>query len=254
MKPSRLFSRCPLAIAVALAGFSSAVAAAELSSSKLNNQNADAAKNVVAPVVKKKVSPVYPYELLISGQTGWAEATFVVDYRGRPLFANPKEASAPAFAKATVAMIEASEYVPGKINKHCVMASAQEKCEFSGEAALDPEARQVLATLRQNPESVASVADLDERPHPMKQDSPAYPRALCDDGLTGQAEIEFIIDREGRVLFPRIVSATHEDFGWAAATAVAQWRFQAPKKNGKPVEAKMRVPILFDAQKLASSD
>jgi TonB family protein len=74
------------------------------------------------------------------------------------------------------------------------------------------------------------------------------------DGLTGQAEIEFIVDRDGRVLFPRIVSASHEDFGWAAATAVSQWRFNPPMRNGQRVEVRMSVPILFDAQKLASSD
>ena len=60
--------------------------------------------------------------------------------------------------------------------------------------------------------------------------------------------------RDGRVLFPRIVSASHEDFGWAAATAVAQWKFNPPMRNGQRVDVRMVVPVMFDAQKLASSD
>ena len=56
------------------------------------------------------------------------------------------------------------------------------------------------------------------------------------------------------MLFPRIISATQEDFGWAAATAVAQWRFQPPTKNGQKVDARMTVPVLFDARKLAAAD
>lgn len=236
------------------------MAASTIEETEVSSQNTQsvsavsAVKYDVTPKTKRKVAPVYPYELLIQGRTGWAEASFVIDYVGRPLFANPKGATDPAFAKAVVAMVEASEYVPGKRDKHSVMSPTTEQFEFSGEASLDDNARRVLAELRKNAPNIIEMAALDERPRAVKQDSPVYPRALKDDGLTGQAEIEFVVDKEGRVLFPRIISASHEDFGWAAATAVAQWRFQPPQKNGQKVDAKMRVPILFDAHKLASSD
>ncbi len=208
----------------------------------------------ITAVPKRKVSPVYPFELLVGGHSGWAEASFVIDYSGRPLFANPKGASNPAFGKAVVAMIEASQYVPGKRDKHSVLARTSERHQFQGEQSFDAEARRVLASLRQGASQFTMATELDERPKAIRQDSPVYPRALKDDGLTGQAEIEFVIDRDGRVLFPRIVSASHEDFGWAAATAVAQWQFQPPQKGGRQVDAIMRVPVLFDAHKLASSD
>jgi TonB family protein len=98
------------------------------------------------------------------------------------------------------------------------------------------------------------LQELDERPKTVRQDSPVYPRALKDDSLTGQAEIEFIVGADGRVHYPRIVSATQEDFGWAAATAIAQWQFQPPTKDGKHVDVRMTVPVLFDARKLAAAD
>lgn len=208
----------------------------------------------VPPTPKRKPAPVYPYEMLVKGHSGWADASFIVDYMGRPLFANPAGSSDRAFAMSVVAMVEASAYSPGRKGKAAVMSSSKEHYEFAGEESLDPEARRVLTELRKQKPAILSSTDLDERPKVIQQVSPAYPRALKDDGLTGQAEIEFIIDRDGRVLFPRIVSATHEDFGWAAATAVAQWRFQPPQKGGRNVEVKMSVPILFTAQKLAESD
>lgn len=206
------------------------------------------------PAPKRKPAPVYPYEMLINGQPGWADASFVVDYTGRPLFTSPAGSSNRAFAMAVVAMVEASAYNPARKGKAPIMSPSKEHYEFTGENALDPEAKRILSELRKRTPSIISSAELDERPKVVQQVSPVYPRALKDDGLTGQAEIEFIIDRGGRVLFPRIVSATHEDFGWAAATAVSQWRFQPPHKSGQNVEVKMTVPVLFTAQKLAESD
>lgn len=199
-------------------------------------------------------APVYPYELLIQGQTGWAEASFVVDYTGRALFAAPAGSTDTAFAKALVAMVEASEFTPAKKNKRAVMTPSSQRYTFNGESGLDAEALRVLSELRKPVPALLAMTELDQRPRVLRQDAPVYPRALKDDGLTGQAEIEFVIDRQGRVLFPRIVSATQEDFGWAAATAVAQWRFEPPTKDGRTVDARMTVPVLFDARKLAAAD
>jgi TonB family protein len=208
----------------------------------------------VAPVARRKPSPVYPYEMVMANHSGSANANFVVDYAGRPLFTVASDSSDRSFGKAVIAMVEASEYAPGIKGTHRVMSPTSEHFQFDGESSLDPEARRVLAELRKPAPAIFSAAQLDERPKVMQQTSPAYPRALKDDGLTGQAEIEFVISRDGRVLFPRIVSASHEDFGWAATVAVAQWRYQPPQKDGHSVEVRMTVPILFTAQKLAEAD
>lgn len=249
---TRLNSGCVLAILTLAGSFSASLFAASPAAGGADSSTTQSAE--IAAVSKRKVAPVYPFELLVKGHSGWAEASFVIDYSGRPLFANPKGASDPAFGKAMVAMVEASQYVPGKKDKHSVMSRTSERYQFQGEESFDADARRVLASLRQGNKQFTAATELDERPKAVRQDSPVYPRALKDDGLTGQAEIEFVIDRDGRVLFPRIVSASHEDFGWAAATAVAQWKFQPPQKGGKQVDTIMRVPVLFDAHKLASSD
>jgi len=208
----------------------------------------------VAPVVRRKPLPLYPYEMVLAGKSGSTDASFVVDYAGRPLFAVAAGASDRAFAKAAIAMVEASEYSPGRKGTRCVMSPTSEHFQFDGEASLNPDARRVLGELRKPSPAILSLTQLDERPKVIEQISPAYPRALKDDGLTGQAEIEFIVSRDGAVLFPRVVSATHEDFGWAAAVAVAQWRYQPPLKGGRNVDVRMTVPILFTAQKLAEAE
>ena len=219
--------------------------------------DSDTAANVPSAYqgqTKRPINLIYPYEMLLEGKPGWAEASFVIDYAGRPLFTNPSGASDPAFAKAAVAMIEANEFTPTKKGRRATMTPSSLRFAFDGEAALDAEGRRVLAELRKPQPAICNVAELDQRPKVLSQAAAVYPRALKDDGMTGQAEIEFVVSSEGKVLFPRIVTATQEDFGWAAAIAVAQWRFQPPTRNGQKVDVRMSVPILFDARKLAAAD
>ena len=206
------------------------------------------------PKADRKITAVYPYEQLVKGQTGWGEVSFVVDYSGRAILTAPTAASDSAFAKSVTAMLEATEFSPAKKGKRPVMASATSHEFFNPELTLDPVSRDVLKELRKEKPAICTVAELDDRPRAVTQRTAVYPRSLKTDGLTGEAEIEFIVDRDGRVLFPRIVSSSHEDFGWAAATAVAQWKFNPPMRNGQRVHARMSVPVIFDAQKLASSD
>jgi outer membrane biosynthesis protein TonB len=63
----------------------------------------------------------------------------------------------------------------------------------------------------------------------------------------GEAVVEFIVDRFGRAQFPRVVSATKEEFGWSAATAAGQWIFKVPLRMKQPVDVKVRMSFLFRA-------
>lgn len=207
----------------------------------------------VQPQAKRRVAPVYPYEMLVAGRSGWAEADFLVDHSGRAQFTNP-HGSDREFALAMTAMVEASDFSPARKGKRPIMAPSIERHSFNGEASLDAEARRVLTEIRGGGEKILAMSELSERPIPITQSTPIYPRGQKCDKQTGQAEIEFIISREGRVLFPRIISSSHEDFGWAAATAIAQWRFQPPVKNGANVDVRIKLPVIFDARQLAESD
>lgn len=251
MKTSSIFSS--LSGAIALCGIALTTSVWAVNGATIDKDGTGVQSSIVAQP-KRAMNIVYPYEMLIGGKAGWAEASFVIDYAGRPLFTNPSGASDSDFAKAAVAMVEANVFSPAKKDKRVTMASSSLRFKFDGEASLPADARRVLAELRKTQPAILTLAEIDQRPKAVSQDSPVYPRALKDDGLTGQAEIEFVVTAEGNVVCPRIVSATQADFGWAAAIAVAQWRFQPPTKNGQKVDVRMSVPVLFDARKLAASD
>ncbi|MGC4074714.1 MAG: energy transducer TonB [Nibricoccus sp.] len=101
--------------------------------------------------------------------------------------------------------------------------------------------------------TIPHADQLDKKPVPARQDQPVYPYSLQSDGVSSRAEIEIIVDTTGRVLFPRIVSASNEDVGYAAAAAVSRWRYQPGQKGGKPVDSRLSVTITYDSAKMAAS-
>jgi len=196
-------------------------------------------------------NPVYPYEALIAGRSGWAEISCTIDSAGRATFLRIVGASDPAFGSAFQADLEAVEFSPPRKNGRAVMSQLTERFNFPAHPALDAVAKEVLAELRKPEPAILSVDQLDKKPESIRQPRPAYPWVQRSDGASGQAEIEFIIDRNGRPLFPRIVSATQGDFGWAAVTGVLRWRYQPPVKNGEKVDARIKVTVTFDINKSA---
>jgi TonB family protein len=206
-----------------------------------------------APMSVRTINPVYPLDLLLQGKSGWAEIHFTVEYSGHAILPNPLGSSDPLFAKALQAEIEGTEFMPPRRNGAPVLSSTQQRYSFSGEASLDPVAKQILAELRKPKPAIYTADQLDAKLTPIRKEDPSFPYAQRSDGLSGKAEIEVIIDKDGRPLFPRIVSATYDDFGWAAATAIKRWKFPSPMKGGQKVEARITVPFVFDFAKQAAS-
>ncbi len=207
----------------------------------------------IAPKSVRNTAPVYPYQLLIEGKEGHAEVQFTIEYSGKAILASVVSASDPAFAKALLADIEANEFLPPRVNGQPRLAQAQLRFSFNGTAGLDSAARQVLAELRKPMPAIPHADLLDKKPVPVRQEQPVYPYSLLSDGVSGKAEIEIVVDRTGRVLFPRILSAASEDLGYAAAAAVTRWRYQPGQKAGQPVDSRLTVTITYDQAKMAAS-
>lgn len=87
---------------------------------------------------------------------------------------------------------------------------------------------------------------VDQSPVPVSRPPPEYPAALRQAGITGEALVEFIVDRDGRVRAPRIVRSSHPGFEKAALAAVQSWTFRPGLKHGRPVNVRMQQPLTFD--------
>lgn len=80
------------------------------------------------------------------------------------------------------------------------------------------------------------LRDLDRHPRPLAIPGPGYPPALESQGITGVAEVYFIVDEKGMVQSARVGYASRPEFGQAAVSAVLNWRFEPMTIKGKPTK------------------
>lgn len=87
--------------------------------------------------------------------------------------------------------------------------------------------------------------DLDNTPRTRAQASLIYPFEAKRDGRSGTVLVEFTVDESGAVISPRVVESSDRVFEDSAVRAVAKWRFEPGRRDGRVVRFRMAVPIVF---------
>jgi TonB family protein len=203
-----------------------------------------------APKPLLSSAPVYPYDLLLGKVKGTAKVTFAIDPQGFPHVVKLVDASSPEFGAATSAMIEAWRFEPAKKGgKPCWAVLGREE-NFGGwsggDFPVNESADRLLGLLRKDPSKI--VTDYRSLDSPIKgrfTPSPVIPESVRTANVRAEAVIDFIVDHAGHAQLPQIISSTNPDFGWAAATAVGRWQYTAPSLNGRAVDLRIRVPLVY---------
>lgn len=95
-----------------------------------------------------------------------------------------------------------------------------------------------------NLDELFSMADLDQKPRVVYQPGPILTAKLRNKA-PGTVYVLFIVDKDGRVVNPKVQKSTDPVFDTPALTAVKKWKFEPGKRKGQPVRFRMRVPITF---------
>jgi len=106
--------------------------------------------------------------------------------------------------------------------------------------ALLPESREI---------TVADIIEVThQRPKPIRQGEPKYPRHLKQAGISGTVRIEFMIDAKGRVPrdYIKVLAASDSAFIEPTIDAIEKWRFEPGRINDQPVAVMARITIPFD--------
>jgi len=200
----------------------------------------------VAPKPVGRVAPVYPYELLREGVKGNASVRFVIGETGRIVDANAFNASSREFGAAAVAMVEQWEFEPA------LRDGRPTKSQFGFDQEFLPQdsdivakrAEELLALERKHSELIVAEEKLDAAIKTLPSRRVFFP-ASAHPKTQGAAVVELLVDIDGRAWLPRVVSASYAAFGCAAVQAARDLTFEPPTKGGKPVVARVRVPIEF---------
>lgn len=91
-----------------------------------------------------------------------------------------------------------------------------------------------------------------------KVELPVYPYDLLRQRIAGEASVSCMVNTRGMVINTRVMKATRPEFGaalaaaleatkfgYAAAHAVAQWRFEPPTAHGAPTVMRVAIPFTF---------
>jgi TonB family protein len=198
-----------------------------------------------APQPLLMVDPVWPYDALIKGEGGSATVAFTVAPNGYVSEVTVKEATQPAFGAALLAAVSSSRFEPAIVNGRGAEVQLLRRVDFKPvplDAGDDDGLTRLVGLVRQD--AIKGGQGLDGKLVPLYRIAPAKPLHAAS-GDKGDAVIEFVIDRDGRARLPKIVSASREEYGWAAATAISQWVFSAPTRGGKPTEHRVQLPVVF---------
>jgi TonB family protein len=202
----------------------------------------------VPPKAGKIDLPVYPYELLRQRVAGEAAVTCMVGTDGRVVNTRVMRATRPEFGAALAAALEATRFGHGTREGEPIASVMGFRHTFNprgSETQSLQEELELLERALRRPQTLGKARDLDRPLRAKEQPPPAFPPQLLRQGVEGNALIEFLLDEDGRVRLPRIVSASDPSFGYAAAHAVAQWRFEPPTARGEPTVMRVSIPISF---------
>ncbi|MFO1450029.1 MAG: TonB family protein [Opitutaceae bacterium] len=192
------------------------------------------------------VLPVYPYPAIRDHLSGETEVLFVVGPAGRLVHAEVVSASRPEFGLALKASLEQFEFKPATLAGKPARAAFRIRQRFERADANQLLTEQDLRILKMETDEPARIRSLGELDYPLK---PVNRRPvefpLGTKAESGSAEVEFLVDEEGRVRLPRVKSASDDAFGYAAVQSISKWVFEPPLDAGRPAVVRASVPIAF---------
>ena len=79
----------------------------------------------------------------------------------------------------------------------------------------------------------------------MHAPNPKFPKHLARGGIAGTVLIRAVIDKQGRVRSPFVLSGAHPDLNTSALAAVAKRRYEPGVIEGRTVEVLTTIRITF---------
>jgi TonB family protein len=193
--------------------------------------------------IVEKYNPVFPPRPLQEGIVrGEAQIIFLVDSTGKLGDYLVTAYTHKDFADVALAAIKTWKFAPSQIKGKPIGTVVDMRFifEMNGVVTIDRKPGVILASEQWETEGrfafqPCPARQLDRPLQMTRVVKPAYPKELGDQGIAGKVLVEFYIDETGKARLPTASRASNEMLAMIAITAVDQWQFEPPTRQGKPV-------------------
>lgn len=204
-----------------------------------------AAESIVPPEPLTRVTPERPKS---EGAEVIGEALIecTIGEDGTIAEAAVKSATRPELGEAALVALRQWTFKPGTRDGHAAPMRIQVPFAFRSSLEARIEAfvkRAVFVTLT---EPVVSAEQLGVWPNAKQLMEARYPEELKGSGKRGKAVVAVVVDRQGKVINPKVIKATYPEFALPALVTAAAMDFEPVKgKDGKPMLVSMQLQFDF---------
>lgn len=227
---------------------------------------------VPAPTRTTEFTPEYPTQAYLNGVTGLVIVEAIIDKSGRVKQARAAQ-SVPALDEAAVQAVRKWRFAPTNKNGQIVevvvylplrfgpvrelwASDWMQVARFYFQRGLPQLAEAALDSARDRAQrdydrygEVSGVAGTAGRqavpPTRVKWQPPMYPQAALRSGVSGQVQLQVLVDRFGDVGRVMVIKPTPM-LELAAQEAVMQWKFRPATANGQPVSMSTMTIVSFN--------
>ena len=205
-----------------------------------------------APALLTFNPPVYPRDALLGKIKGKVRVQFLIDPLGDVAAAKVMDAPSAEIGAAAVAAVETFKFKPARRNGQPCGAVLTMDFDFntsrSSSAPFTSESSRVLGLLRKESDKIVNSTELDREPRALLTKMPLAPLVHRKSQEAGMARIEFILSRRGTVELAHVLEATSPEYGYAAIQAMSEWQFEPPRRDGKVVDTRLILPLIFEKE------
>ena len=203
------------------------------------------------------VTPVFPLGLPELGfSEGEARIALAIDETGKLTDWLVVGYTHRRFAEVSVDAIKEWKFEPARVRGKPISAQIEVVIAFETSGTvisydLGSFMQKYTNTIFKNTEAYqpCTMKEIDRIPTPRNAVSPAYSEALAKQGLQGNVTVEFFIDETGTLRMPAILNADHDELAALAVSAMLQWKFEPPTRQGLPVLVRARQVFRFGPKK-----
>ncbi len=197
------------------------------------------------PEPVKRVRPVYPHGLRMSGLTGDVVVSFVVSREGRVRSAEVVRSSNPGFDEAALDAVTQWTFKPGKVKGVPVNTRMQVPIVFaiSGEESRSP------YRFNSKPEAQKGLPPelrFDHAPTVRGAVVPVYPFEALEARAGGKVVVRVVIDERGAVVATKVAESPRPDLGLAAQAMIECFEFTPASREGRPTPTAFAFEVTFD--------